>query len=138
MSGYEYDANLGFINSKHQRVAEVIKDIDPDIEIMYNQQLDRFALQHSPHDGREIYTFLHVDGSEFDHRVIQAILESRAATQGRPGDLASRIERADAARKLVEYKELEEKLAEEKDMALFLWKTPLHRVKMDNGRVYNL
>lgn len=137
-NAYSYDEEMGmFVNGNHKRIAEILVDLDPGLVVLWEPSRRNYAVAHLK-EGSEPYIIFTVPEDAMDERVVHLVLEARASVAGKQGSLADRLERADQAKELVQAKELEDLIEQERDMASFMWTTPLHNVKMPNGRTYRL
>ena len=142
-SNYVYsEAHGGFINDKHRRIAEIINEFDPTIEVMWIPRDRRgpgdkaYALRHQL-PGKAPYLIKVYDEEEFDERVLAELFEMAAAANG-PLTVAQRVEMHDLAVKAVRMSKERELLEEARDEAEFFWRTPLHTVRLGKGRKVNL
>lgn len=139
-----FDEDSGqFISAAHQRIAEIIAEFDPTLRLMWIPPARRnpgekpFAVGQIRENLPAPYVFMYLDESELDHRLIGKLFRMRQLATGKPGSLEQAMLDAEAvveAKKAVERAEAAEEAA---DRARFLWKTPLHTVRMD-GKVFRL
>ena len=126
-----------FISEAHQRIAEIIKDYEPTLELVWIPPNKRnfndtfpFAVVHHP-EGRESYVVRKLKEDEVDNRLLAWLF---ANDQERNSPL-SMLDKIDLANELIKAKKQEEELAAKRDVALSILKSPLNRYKHD-GVVY--
>lgn len=141
LGGNDYvysDAHGGFINDKHRRIAEAINAFDPEVEVLWIPRDKRgpgdkaYALRHTP-GHKPPYIFATYDEADFDERVLAEVFEMHEAANG-PVSVAQRLDMQDQARRALELWDQMERLEEARDMALFLWNSPLHTINLGGGR----
>lgn len=102
------------LSQQHMRIAEIIKDYNPELELAWIPPKDRtafdsrpFAIIHNSPNGRYVVgTFTE---AEMDHRIIQHLFNHDA----RRRDILSDMEREEAAKELLRLKEMQD-VAEER------------------------
>lgn len=130
-----YDPHSGeWINERFQQIAEIIQDLNPNLFLVWipesmrtDTDLEPYGVMHRQPDGSE-YIFMYIKENELDERVIAKILGSRS------DNLLEQLEKAEAAKKLVELKAQAERMAENHDRAKSMWRSPFHTYRLGNGR----
>ncbi len=130
-----------FVSSKHQHIAEIIADYDPELRLMYIPPEDRndsnrsfaFAIGHFPM-GRDPYIVRLVRTEEVDERLL-AELWLNDTNKNNPMAYLESLEAAQEAIKL--RKELDER-EEMKDQARSMFKSPFHTYQLGGGRKVSL
>lgn len=127
-----------FISAKVSRIAELVRDYDPNIDVRWVRPQDRspgdpaFAIvDASP--GRPEYVIFYVqDESEFDGRVLERLYQNDAAKQG---NMLNALDARNQAVKAIQQKLHKEQLEEQKDLAYHILKSKKH-VYRHNGIRY--
>lgn len=136
------DAYSGrWINAKHQNLAELIHDFDPNLFLAFfdpdNLHDDQGDVRAKPYAVVEInanlpepYYVFYLDEDEIEKpaKVMAMLFEARRRASGKVGDLATWLEDADRARQLVAAKEALEEQEDRLDKAMFLWNSPKHDI----------
>lgn len=132
------DAMTGrWINQKHQALAELINDFDPNLFLVFfepgNNEGDHrmpYAVIHVDPKHPEPYYIFYLNESEVDQpeKVMAMLFESRRRANGKPGELADWLEDQRRAAELVKAKATVDEDAERRDKATFLWKTGKHDI----------
>lgn len=131
-----------FINSNHQRCAEIVHDFDPHLSVQWippdqrTEPEDRKHPYRIVHDGSgaangQPYEVMRLSESDMDGRVVQRLFESRVDKN----DIPARIKAQHDALKAISLKELQEEQEAKRDFDTFRIKTPLHTFK-HGGEVY--
>lgn len=136
-SGVILDGNGG-LSVKHERIAEIIKDLDDSLELAYIPDEQRsvydkhpFAVIHRPRDGRPAYVAMTMPENEVDERVIAKLIKRNT----HQNDVLDELEAQEAALRLVQAKEQMEEMEEKREFAQTVLKSNLHTYR-HNGRVY--
>lgn len=126
-----------FISEAHQRIAEIIKDYEPTLELVWIPPSKRnfndtypFAVVHRP-VGKPEYVVRKLKENEVDNRLLAWIF---ANDQERSNPIVM-MDKLDQANEIIKAKRHEEELAEQRDVALSILKSPLSVYK-HNGVVY--
>ena len=128
MNGFNWDEETGhFLSAEHQRIAQVIHDYDPTLELawvppnrrMLNEEFP-FAVIHKPLGG-EPYVVMRLRETEVDHRVIARLWRA----DGKNGNILDSIEADEAARKALELLKQEEELEEAREKMAWAVKAPV-------------
>lgn len=125
-----------FISERISRIAEIIQDYDPTMELVWIPPENRdgfhkpFAVRHNPLDAAPYIAFF-LDEDEVDHRVIARIWENDT----RKNDVKTHLENMERAAELVRLKERMDKEEERKDFVTSVISSPLHTYR-HNGKVY--
>jgi len=137
--GSEYRVEDGaWVHAKHQRVAELLYDLDPDLEVQYipvgNREVgdQAFRIVHHQADG-QIYAVMYLDEDQMDHRVVAAMIYNRLPDSEQT--LEKWLELQDLSRDAVEQKRAEEAAGERAELALAILKSPKNRYR-HGGVVY--
>lgn len=139
-SKYRYDGESGqFINTSHQRIAEMINDLDHTLTLAWIPPDKRlpsddkpWALVHSPIGGQE-YVVMNLREEDINERLIGYIIHSRSGDKH--DNPLSRIEAVERAEALAKAKEWEESMAEAREFSSAVLKSGLHRYR-HNGVDY--
>jgi hypothetical protein len=128
----------GALSVKHERIAEIIKDLDETLELAYipedrRSQFDKhpFAVIHRPRDGRPAYIAMTMPENEVDERVIAKLIKRDT----HKGAVLDEMEANEAALRLVQAKAQMDEVEEKRDFAQTVLKSNLHTFR-HNGRVY--
>lgn len=127
----------GFISAKHQRVAEIINEYDPDLELAWippNQRdpLDagkEFAVMHTKNGNR--YVAMFVKEEEVDERLLARLWSA----DERNGNVLNKLDAMNAAVEAMRLKEQMEQEEARADLARHILNSPKARYKHD-GVVY--
>lgn len=133
-----WDEEGHFLSQDHLRIAEIIKDYNPDLELAWippeNRLVDDkelpFAVICRPPGGKP-YVVFQLAEDEVDHRVLQRIFEA----DGTKNDVLASLEKKEAALKLIEMKKQMEAAEERREFAASVFKSP-KSVYRHNGREY--
>lgn len=130
------DPQRGALSAKHERIAEIIQDYDPNLELAWippdeRTAFDRapFAIIHNSPKGRYIVGYFRED--QMNHQIIAHLFKINNANR----NVLTDLEAEEAAIKALEYKTLMDEQAEREDFAKHLIKTRKHRYH-HNGKVY--
>jgi hypothetical protein len=105
------------LSAEHCRIAEIIQDYDPTLELVWippNQRVGEthpFAVQHSPVNA-EPYIVFKLRENEVDHRVIARLF----AGDNDKNNVVATVEEMEAAQRLVQLKAEEETRAEQAEL----------------------
>lgn len=138
---YVFDPDSGhFISAKHQRVAEVINEYNPDLFLAWIPPKDRteedskpFAIIHRQADGFE-YVVSKFTEEDINENLVATVF----MMDHRKHDVIGRLRAQEAARQALRLKEEMEKRAEQMDRALSMVKSPFHTYQLGKGRKVNL
>lgn len=115
------------LSVEHQRIAEIIQDYDPKLRLVWILPEDRqlneqhpFAVVHSPDNAPE-YVVMRLRESEVDHRILARLWGS----DDKNGNVLTRIEAEESARRAVELKKQQDEIEEAKEMAAWMVKAPV-------------
>lgn len=123
-----------FVSAEHQRIAEIIADYDPDLQLLWIPPANRepgdapFAVLHSP-AGKPPYVVCYAD--DCDERLLARVFSMDSAKQ----DIWSEIEKSEAAREAIKLKRDMDEAEERKDLVEHIIKSPKATYKHD-GIVY--
>lgn len=128
------NADAGALPAKYERIAEIIRDYDPDLELAWippsarlREDKEPFAIFHN--NPRYLVGTFSED--KMDHRILAHLF----MINNQNGSVLERLEAEDRARKLLEYKNQMEEMEIAHDFAKTVIKSKKHRFK-HNGRVY--
>lgn len=145
-----YDRDSGsFISSKLQRLAEIIQDYDPSLELRWippnmrtSEDSKPYVIIHNLGNGRS-YSVMHFDDLTEPEQVLARIFEG----DNRQGNVLASVEANNAAIEAFRLKERMDQAEEAKDMTAFLldparsnnyvnWKSPAtgEKVKLNEYR----
>lgn len=128
-----------WVNEKTARIAELISEYDPRLELRWVRPDQRrpgepeFAIVEKSPNGQEYVAFLIQDESFVDERLLGRIYAADNKHQN-VGDLAEANNRAVRA---YEKKKREEETAEQTDLAFSMLRSPLHTYR-HNGKKIDL
>jgi hypothetical protein len=134
-----------FVNTKHQQLAEVLQDYNPELALMWVPPKDReaaddtdrkpYAILHTRLDGNQ-YIVMYLSEIEMENtqNVLARIF---AADMSKHDNQLAIIEAAEAARNLLAAKADMDLREEQADMARSMLKSPLHTYKL-NGKKLSL
>lgn len=138
---YRFDQKAGrVLSAKHQRIAEIIHDYNPELELAWIPPENRsasdtkpFAVIHNQSDGQR-YLVMTLREDEVDHRLLARIF-SADMRRHNPKNVISEIEFNERAKRLYEAKKIEDEKQEKLDLAFHILKSKKHSYK-HGGRVY--
>lgn len=122
------------VSEKQARIAEIIRDYDPELELAYippdkREPGDRaFAVVHRPL-GKPAYVAFYAD--ECDERLLARIFEG----DNRHNNVMRSLEAKNAAAEAIRLKKQQEEMEEAHDVAQTILRSPLTRFK-HNGVVF--
>jgi hypothetical protein len=131
-----------FVDSKHEHLAEVLRDYKPSLSLVYIPKQERdetdtkpWAILDSP-DNMPAHIIRYLSDSEMENpAAILAWIFEGDLTKHRPDDVFARMEAKRVAEELLNYKKQEEELAETMDLIEFAARTNKNTWK-HNGRTY--
>lgn len=122
------------LSVKHERIAEIIQDLDPNLELCYIPKEARSVFDKHPFGVRHKqggYMVMTMPEDEVDERVIAKLIARNTATTNVLGEL----EAQEAALRLVILKEKMEEEAEKREFAHAVLKSPKSTYR-HNGLVF--
>lgn len=126
----------GALSQEHLRLAQILYDFDPNLELTYIPEQDRtpedkepFALFHT-HNGNR-YLVMTIAPKDMNHTLIEKVF-CAALDQN---DVIGRLEAADAAQRAMDLSAEMERREERKEFMASVIKSPLHTYR-HNGKVY--
>lgn len=127
----------GALSVKHERIAEIIRDLHPELELAYipfdkRSAFDKhpFAVIHRPRGGQP-YIVMTMPEDEVDERLIAKLIKRDTHR----GFTIDQLEAEEAAHRLVRAKIKMEEEEEKREFAQAVLKSPKHRYR-HNGRTY--
>lgn len=140
-SSYRFDAQSGrIVNANHQRIAEIIHDYNPDLELAWIPPENRtaedslpFAVIHNQMDGQR-YVVFYLSEADLDHRVLARIFSSDMRKND-PKAVINEIEMNEAAERILDSKKSEEAHQERLEFGKALLTSPKHTYR-HKGKVY--
>lgn len=140
-SNYRFDSDSGnIVSAQHQRIAEIIHDYNPELELMWippgkrdAQDTKPFVVVHRQKDGN-VYPIFYVGEHEMDHRVLARIFAADMSRND-PNKILTEIEANEAAQEILKAKKYEDEMAEKRDFAKHLLQTNKNYYR-HNGKVY--
>jgi hypothetical protein len=137
-----FDAASGeFLSAKAQRIADLINQFDDTLFLEVIPERLRTAFDSKPyrivqrHPEYEEYAVMHLREDELDHRVLATLFNARDAVD--KNDVVRQMENMEAAQEALRLKTWGDSLAEAREKATFLIRTPYHTVRMD-GKKFHL
>lgn len=135
---YLLDAESGSaLSVKHQRIADIISDYDPSLELAWIPPRDRtafdkepFAIVHNMSNGNR-YVVMTVPEDEVDERLVAKLFMINNVN----GNVLDRVEALDAAARVVKLKEKMERDEEARELAHSVLRSQ-KSVYRHNGVVY--
>ena len=126
------------LSVKHQRLAQVINDLDSNLRLAYIPEGQRsafdshpYAVMHTPDNGAAPYVAMSMAENEMDHRIIAKLIKRDT----HKGAVLDEMEAQEAALRLVNANEALEELEEKRDLAVSVLKSNKHVYRHD-GVVY--
>lgn len=137
LSGAHLLTDQGALSQKHERVAEIIKDYDPDLELAYIPKQERTAFDAHPfavvhtHNGYR-YVVMTCREDEVDERLLARLFTHNIDNN----DVMGRLEAEEAARRLMEMRQRMDEQEEKADFARSVI-TSKKNYYRHNGKVYS-
>ncbi len=126
------------LSVKHQRIAEIINDLDETLRLAWippdqRSSFDKhpFAICHFPANGQEPYVVMTFAEDEVDERLIAKIIMKDT----RQGFTIDKLDAEYRAHLLMQAKNRMEEAEERAEFAETVWKSPLHTFR-HNGAEY--
>lgn len=126
----------GGLSVKHERIAEIIRDLSPELELAYIPEAQRsvfdkhpFAVIHRPANA-PAYVAMTMPEAEVDERLIAKLIKHDTHR----GPILDEMEAHDAAVRLVNAKSEMDEVEEASDFARTVLKSPLHTYKHNGVR----
>lgn len=120
--------------AKYSRIAEIIQDFDPNLELAWIPPGQRTAFDKEPfaifHNNPR-YLVGTFSEAQMDHRIIAHLFQINNAN----GNVLDKLEAEEAAKRALRYKELIEEYEEKQDFAKSLIQSKKHYYR-HNGKVY--
>lgn len=132
---YEFDEDGNHISQEFKRIGELIADFFPTLRLMWIPTNQRKPTNSKPyaigdfHRGEmvEPQIIMVLDESELDQRLIERLFIMQRNARG---DVAALIEAQEMARRAYQLKQRMDVMEEVVDRAAFMWRSPLHTIKM--------
>lgn len=121
------------LSVQHERIAEVIKDLDPNLELAYIPENMRSSFDRHPFCVRHIngYVVMTLAENEVDHRVISKLIKRDTSR----GSVIDTVDAERAAYDLVAIKAQMDDLEEKREFTQAVLKSPKSTYR-HNGAVY--
>jgi hypothetical protein len=141
-----WDPSRGeFINSKHERIAEVIADYDDTLRLVYVPRAERSADEVYPYavmcfptdNANQPYIIMRLAEEEVNETVL-ARLWAGDLTKHNANEYLAKLDAANEALKMREELDIQEQRAEMHERARSIFRTPLHKYRLGGGRSVNL
>lgn len=138
LSGYHADPESGyFLSDKHRHIAEILKDYNPDLSLVWIPNDKRtaadagkeFAVMHR-RAGKD-YVVFYIDKNQLDERVLHRVIESDMSRN----DILSRLQVQETVAEMMRLKQQEEISAERRDKVATILRSPLHTFRAESGRI---
>lgn len=120
-----------------ERIAEIIADYDPELELRWIPPQTRtafddkpFSVWHVPADGREPYMIMSIAQNEMDHRVIAALFKANL----NENDVLGQLEADENAQRVMQAKDRLDAQQEQAEFAK--WAIKSTKTVKHNGRTY--
>lgn len=139
-----WDSESGeFINSGHQRLAQILKDYSPYLSLVWIPPKDRDATDTKPYailsdmPGRPPHIIRYLSESEMSNptEVLAWVFEGDV-TKHRPGDILAKIEARERARKLMEIKKQQDDAEAAMDFVAFAVSSKSPHYMRHNGKIF--
>jgi hypothetical protein len=130
--------NAGTLSQTHERVARLLKDYNPDLELQYIPEHDRTAFDAKPfrvvhNSPNGVYIIGHFAAKDVNHTLVAHVFKHDIA---RNGNFLNDLEAEEKAREALILREALDKHEEREDFAKHLIKSPLHTYR-HNGKKYS-
>lgn len=126
-----------FISDDHQRMAEVLEDLNPNLRLVFIPAKDRDASDTKPfaiaeyRPGQEPQIIRYLSMLEMQNPTeILAWCAAGDLVRNRPQDVLARIEREETMKELLELKKREDELEDILEMGAFVGRTHLNSFKL--------
>lgn len=122
------------LSVKHERIAEIIQDLDPNLELVYIPTEARSVFDKHPFGVRHKqggYMALTCAEDEVDERLVAKLIQGDT----RRGNFLGELEASEAAFRLVQAKEKMEEMEEKREFAHSVLKSPKSTYR-HNGMVF--
>lgn len=126
-------SDSGALSVKHERIAEIINDLDPNLELAYIPTEARSAFDKHPFMVRHKngYVVMTMPENEVDERIIAKLIKRDTHR----GNVIDELEASEAAMRLVQAKERMDIAEERQDFVKSVIKSPKNWYR-HNGQVY--
>lgn len=127
------------LSAQHTRIAEIIQDYNPELELAWIPPNDRSAFDAKPfaiihnQPGGQRYVVGTFSEAEMDHRIIAYLFNHDA----RQRDVFSDMERENTAKELLRLKEVSDEIEEKREMGRAMIRTRKSTWR-HGGKKYNL
>ena len=128
------------VSQKVSQIVQAITEYEPELEVKWIPDQARepgqaaFAIIHNPVGSASYVMFYVQDETTFDERVLYRIIVN---DQRNGKKSLSEFEAWETSQKLVEGQKYRDKMEEAHDIARFVLRSPLHKIKLDDGLVIN-
>lgn len=138
-SGAHLLTDQGALSQKHERVAEIIKDYDENLELAYipkQERTDRdsepFAIVHTNPSNGYRYVVMTCKESEVDERLLTRLFLANTDDQ----NVLARLEAEEAAKRLMDYRARMDEMEEKREFAQAVISSKKNYYR-HNGKVYS-
>lgn len=140
-SNYFYHEDYGgFVNGNHERIARILHEYDPELELGWvppdkrdpGEEKPFCVIHNHPNGSRQAVSFWRED--EIDERILEWAFENDFRKHS-PDAIFNRMEARNLAAKLKRQKEIEDETAEKWEFGKSLLKSPLHTYR-HGGKVF--
>lgn len=129
-----------FINGNHERIARILNEYDPELELGWippdkrdpSDEKPYCVIHNNPNGTRQAISFWRED--EIDERILEWAFENDFRKHS-PDEIFNRFQARNLALDLKRQKEIEDEAAERWEFGKSLLKSPLHAYRHD-GRVF--
>lgn len=126
--------NAGTLAQTHERVARLLKDYNPELDLQYIPEKDRtpfdkpFRVVH--HSSRGDYVIGYFAEKDVNHNLVAHVFKH----DRRNTDILKDLEAEEAAKQALLMKEQMDKMDEAREMAQTIIRSPLHTYQLRKGR----
>ena len=142
-SDYYYDTEAGyFVSEKHRRVAEIVRDYNPELTLMWVPHANRtaedvdkpYVVVHTHQNGNQ-YPVFYCDEADMDEPE-RVLIRLFAGDRSKQLNILDMIEIKEQAEAILKEKEWEEKRAEAREELTTIMNSPLHTFKHNGKKFY--
>lgn len=133
---YKYNPTMGhFIDAKHQRIVEIIKDYNPELDVVYMPEniLEPYTVVHFKSDGQQ-YPLFHLSRKDMDDgAAVLTRIFANDMSKHTLLDMNTMIDLAERAEDIIKAKEEMDAREERADLAKHILKSQLHTYRYKVG-----